>query len=450
MNRIVVRVVLVVAVTTIATAVAGWALGAALGVLAALLVARDLHVRSVRERARLMSQVAGWQDADRPRSVSTHGLGQLREVAELLDRTGAQLDLLDRRLRADLPWRHEMVMALPQPAVLFGADGYMVAANSGARTMLGIPADGERTTLLAALGNAQLAGAVRRVQDHGGTARLDAEVGGRLLRADILAVGRQRLVLVKDRTRERRMEDVRRNFVVNASHELKTPATAIQALAEALVVTLRSDPARVGHLVEQLERESQRLIRLVHDLLDLRRMEDAVDVRRAVVDVVPVVNQAVEDIAAWAAEREVDVAARMPESASVLVDAEDLVLVVRNLLSNALQYNRPGGSVVVSVTDQDSVVIEVADTGIGIPKADSDRIFERFYRVDIARSRATGGTGLGLSMVRHAINRNGGTIEVDSLLGTGSVFRVRLPAAVVPRGRAPGEMSSGRAGGPAA
>lgn len=430
-----VAAVVVVAVTT--AVLRGWAWGMLLGLAGALLLAWLQQRRTAREVEQLTRSVAGWSDTDRPRSVVTHGLEELRGLGEVLDRAGEAIDRSVARMQADLPWRRELVHALPSAAVLFGGDGYLVAANDTARGLLGVPADGERTTMLAALGNAQLARAVRRTSPTTGVATVDAEITGRLIRANIVAIGDQRLVLISDRTRERRVEDVRRNFVVNASHELKTPATAIQALAEALVVTARTDPERMPALVGRLEHESQRLIRLVHDLLDLRRLEEAMEVGREVVDLVDVVEQVVADAAASARDRDVGVTTDMPESAWVLADAEDLHLVVRNLVSNALQYNRPGGAVAVSVSTDQQVVLEVADTGIGIPKADLDRIFERFYRVDVGRSRATGGTGLGLSMVRHAVNRNGGSIEVDSLLGTGSVFRVRLPSgmAVPPASR---------------
>jgi two-component system sensor histidine kinase SenX3 len=429
----------VVALAVTTAVVQGWVVGLVVGLVGSLFVAWLQQRRMQREVAQLTRSVAGWDDPGRPRSVVTHGLEELRGLGEVLDRAGESLDRSVARMQADLPWRRELVHALPSAAVLFGGDGYLVAANDAARGLLGVPADGERTTMLAALGNAQLAGAVRRTSAATGMATVDAEITGRLVRANIVAVGDQRLVLVSDRTRERRVEDVRRNFVVNASHELKTPATAIQALAEALVVTARTDPARIPALVERLEHESQRLIRLVHDLLDLRRLEEAMEVGREVVDLVDVVAQVVDDVAGWARDRDVVVTVELPGTACVLVDAEDLHLVVRNLVANALQYNRPGGTVALTVTtDQHGqVVLEVADTGIGVPKADLDRIFERFYRVDVGRSRATGGTGLGLSMVRHAVNRNGGSIEVESLLGTGSVFRVRLPSgmAVPPASR---------------
>lgn len=417
-----------VAAAVSATVVWTWMAGMVVGVVAVAGVTWWTQTGLRRERDHVLSQVRGWRDSTRPRSVSSHTLGEMKELAELLDRAGRDADASVRTLQADLPWRRELVAALPMGAVLFGADGYLVAANDQARELLRVPSDGERTTMVAALGNAQLTDAARRTISDMGVVTMDTDVAGRLIRADIVAVGPQRLVLVVDRTNERRTDDVRRNFVVNASHELKTPATGIQALAEALGVVAESAPERIPGLVARLATESQRLVRLVHDLLDLRRLEEEAEPVAEAVDLAAVVAQVVDDMQPWAPEREVTVATDVPGRVWVSMPIEDLELIVRNLVANAIQYNRASGRVTITVTDGSTVLLEVADTGLGIPRADRDRIFERFYRVDVARSRATGGTGLGLSMVRHAVMRNAGSIEVESLLGSGSVFRVHLPA----------------------
>lgn len=429
MIRLPVGLALVVLVSVVAGSIGGWAFALVAGAFAGAAVAWWVRSLLAQETADVMRQVRGWADGTRPRTVSSRGLVELREIAELLDETGRGIDAWMAAMQADLPWRRELVEALPSATVLFDGSGYMVAANDAARELLRVPTDGERTTMLAALGNSQLANAVRRTSPGGGVTTVDAEVAGRQVRANIVAVGDQRLVLVVDRTQERRIEDIRRNFVVNASHELKTPATAIQALAEALVVTVDANPQRLPGLVERLDHESQRLVRLVHDLLDLRRLEDDSEIERKVVDAVGVIRHEVADMESFATESGVSITVDVPPRAWVMMEEDDLRLTLRNLVSNAIQYNRPGGTVTVTVTPGWPVVLEVADTGIGIPRADMERVFERFYRVDVARSRATGGTGLGLSMVRHAVVRNGGSLEVDSLLGTGSVFRAHLPAA---------------------
>jgi len=236
------------------------------------------------------------------------------------------------------------------------------------------------------------------------------ERAGRELRVSASLVGDETLVVLTDRTRERQIEDLRRDFVVNASHELKTPVTAIQTLGDAIAVTLPEDPDRAGSLIKRLNDESERLARLVGELLDLRRLEVAGPLERVPVDLAEVVRLVVAEQTPRAEGRRVTLEVDVPDTAPVAGVHADLEAVVKNLVSNAIKYNRDDGSVHVTLaTDGSDRVLQVADTGIGIRQQDVPRVFERFYRVDTARSRATGGTGLGLSIVRHAVERHGGT-----------------------------------------
>ena len=253
------------------------------------------------------------------------------------------------------------------------------------------------------------------------------------MRASVATIGSETLVIVTDRTQERRTEELRRNFVVNASHELKTPATAIHTLSEALEITAARDPARVPDLVSRLHEEAERLVRLVHDLLNLRRLEERPVLDAATVDLAALAAEVLADLDERAVARGITLALDAPDHALLEGEVDDIRLVVRNLVANAIQYNRDEGRVDVRVAPATSAqgsawTLEVADTGIGIPQQDLQRVFERFYRVDVARSRETGGTGLGLSIVRHAVERHHGTIRVDSLLGQGTTFSVGLPA----------------------
>jgi signal transduction histidine kinase len=321
------------------------------------------------------------------------------------------------------------VGSIEGPALLFSHDEErLVAANDAARDLLGIPTGDHDLTLIQALGSAALASAAREARQVGRPVQIDAEVSGRELRATASVVGDEILIMVTDRTEQRRTEELRRNFVVNASHELKTPATAIQTLTEALEVSLEHASDRTPQLVARLREESDRLVGLVHDLLDLRRLEERGPLERVPVDVVALTRDVVNQLRARADEHGVELVVDVPERAYVAGLAQDLRLVVHNLVANAIQYNKPGGRVDVAVApDGGGYVLTVADTGIGIPRQDLQRIFERFYRVDVARSREAGGTGLGLAIVRHAVERQGGSVRVDSLLGEGSTFTVWLP-----------------------
>ena len=237
------------------------------------------------------------------------------------------------------------------------------------------------------------------------------------------------LVVVADVTERRRMEQVRRDFVANASHELKTPAASIQAAAETLADAAQNDPAAVARFAPQLERDAQRLSRIVADLLDLSRLEVGSDLDdRVRLDAV--VRDEVERYESQAREAGLTLALRSLPTPVVRGSARDLSLLVRNLIDNAVRYTREGGTVEVAVEDgEGSVTITVQDDGIGIPTKDLPRIFERFFRVDRARSRGTGGTGLGLSIVKHVAENHGGRVEVRSELGRGTVFTVTLPVA---------------------
>ena len=237
------------------------------------------------------------------------------------------------------------------------------------------------------------------------------------------------LVLIDDLAEERRVDVVRRDFVANVSHELKTPIGAMGLLAE----TFQScDDVQVARrLADQLVRECDRLARIVDDLLDLSQAEALEHPVRDRVTVGVLVDEAVQRVRAIALAR--DIALRVDDIAgelSVECDPRQLVGALTNLLDNAVKYSEDGRAVDVSAVATDGrVVINVRDEGIGIPSRDLERVFERFYRVDKARSRATGGTGLGLSIVRHVAQAHGGEVMVESVEGVGSNFRLILPLA---------------------
>ena len=236
------------------------------------------------------------------------------------------------------------------------------------------------------------------------------------------------LVLIDDLAEERRVDAVRRDFVANISHELKTPVGALAILAEA-VQSASEDPVQVRHFAERMQLEATRLGHLVQDVIDLSRLQgDDPLVHSEVVDVDELVKRAIEDVRTLASDREIDLVIGPDSEALVYADIGQLQTAVRNLLVNAIAYSSDGTSVAVSARKVDSIVeIMIKDQGIGIPANDLDRIFERFYRVDPARSRVTGGTGLGLAIVKHVCQNHGGECTVWSEVGVGSTFTLRLP-----------------------
>ncbi len=403
--------------------------GIVLALLAGLVGAAILHQVEARRVRRLAERVNGMVgDGPDRRSVQVGGTGAWRQLEIAINTLVSAYQRRGARIEQERPWRRELVDSLVQPALLFSSGSRLLSANDAARSLLGIPIDAENVTVVQAVGSAALAEAVREVQTAQRPVIIDLEHGEHHLRASVSQVGDETLLIITDRTRELRVEEVRRNFVVNASHELKTPVTSIQTLAEALEVSVKDDPDRVIALTNQLSSEAERLARLVRDLLDLRRLEERGPLERAPVDLAELARRVVAEQISRAEQRQVELSVDAPERAMVAGVVGDLEVIVKNLVANAIQYNRSGGSVEVTIAPEDGMQrVRVTDTGIGIPQQDLGRIFERFYRVDTARSRATGGTGLGLSIVRHAVERHGGTIHVESLLGEGTTFTVRLP-----------------------
>lgn len=239
------------------------------------------------------------------------------------------------------------------------------------------------------------------------------------------------LVLVEDLSEAYRVDAVRRDFVANVSHELKTPVGALSLLAEA-VQSASDDPEAVQRFSARMQVESQRLTNVVNDLIDLSRLQSGdLITHSALVDIDHVMAEAVDATKLIAHAREIDVIVGGLVDAEVRGDEGQLVMAVRNLLTNAIAYSPPGTRVAVAARITHGVVeVDVTDQGIGIPEGEQSRIFERFYRVDPARSRQTGGTGLGLAIVKHVCVNHGGDCLVWSVEGEGSTFTLRLPVAL--------------------
>jgi two-component system sensor histidine kinase SenX3 len=239
-------------------------------------------------------------------------------------------------------------------------------------------------------------------------------------------------VYVHDISEVHRVDNVRRDFVANVSHELKTPIGALELLAETLVA--EDDPVVARPLVERLAKEAERLGRIVDDLLDLSLIETQEAVPTEIVALDVLVDEAADRLRPSAMVGGIGLQVHHgSEGAQVECDRRQVVSAIVNLLDNAVKYSETGKVVTVETQRVDGdVVVSVIDDGIGVPSRDLERIFERFYRVDQARSRDTGGTGLGLAIVRHVAQAHGGDVSVESIEGDGSTFRLRLPLAPEP------------------
>jgi two-component system sensor histidine kinase SenX3 len=236
------------------------------------------------------------------------------------------------------------------------------------------------------------------------------------------------LVLLVDESEWNRIDSIRRDFVTNVSHELKTPISAIGFLAESIIGS-KNDPEMVEKWAHKMQNESKRLNNLVQEIINLSELQDFDPLELPhQVKVGDVIRQAVNRSETNADSHNITIDYSGESEEVVLGNQEHLIMALHNLIENAINYSANGTKVTVTVKAENGVVeISVIDQGIGIPESEIDRIFERFYRVDPARSRETGGTGLGLSIVKHVVTNHGGEIKVWSSQGVGSTFAMRLP-----------------------
>lgn len=425
-NGVVVRVSTPVSVieaqlagTRQAVAMAG-VLVAALAILLLVLFAR----RMVRPLGRLADQAQAIAGGDL-------GVEPVRSQVSELDRLALSLGAIVRDLGGRMAEAERasatldaVLSAMPQGTLLYDGADRLVYANAAAGEILGA-VSGD----LGSLAPFQLQEAVRNARSLGvQTRELDHGLPTRRLRAVVTPISPEGSVVLvlADVTERARLDAMRRDFVANASHELKTPVATAIASAEALQIALsRGDPS-AERFAAQVASAAGQLERLVSDLLDLSRLEQEAPVL-VPLNLGSVVSDEVERARARVEDNGLSLEVDAGE-VQIAADEGAIRAAVRNLIDNAVRHTGRGGAIDVRVTASDGMaLLEVADTGEGIPTADLPRIFERFYRVDSARSRETGGTGLGLAIVRHVAESHGGKASVKSELGAGSTFTVELP-----------------------
>ena len=326
----------------------------------------------------------------------------------------------------------ELLAATRSGGFVVGRDGRVLRATSSAETF-GLVRGND-------IVHARLKELYRDVLDDGRTregefesARGPVGAGRLLIGARVVRIADGMiLILIENRTQARRVEEVRRDFVVNVSHELKTPVGGLSLLAEA-VEGAADDPEAVRRFSRRMKVETERLTRLVSEIVDLSRLQTAdLMTELVLVDVAGCADEAVEQTRLIAGERAVTSRIASPrEGLRVYGEPELITTAVRNLVTNAIAYSDDGTRVSVITRRVDDIVeVKVSDQGRGISPSDQERIFERFYRVDPARSRMTGGTGLGLSIVKHICSNLGGEVTLWSQEGQGSTFTIRLPGVV--------------------
>jgi two-component system phosphate regulon sensor histidine kinase PhoR len=318
----------------------------------------------------------------------------------------------------------------------FDSNGRLIASNPSFQGLFSFDpskaAGQDYSTVLADTGAQAL---VRQVLADRRPAEGEMTVGKRHFEAHAVPLHRPGLrlgviLVLHDTSRIKRLEQVRRDFVVNVSHELRTPLTSIRGFAETLRGGAIDDKEHRDEFLEAIEKDAQRLGALVDDLIDLSAIESGhLRLAAETVDLREAAKEAASALALAAKGKSIRVQVAAGE-AKVKADRARLQQVLRNLIENAVKFNREGGSVTVSFKKEgNNVELAVADSGTGISAEELPRVFERFYRVDKARTREAGGTGLGLAIVKHLVEAQGGRVTAASELGKGSVFRVLLPSA---------------------
>jgi signal transduction histidine kinase len=412
----------------------GFGAAALVGLLTLAVVGRG----SLRPLRRITDAVESVAEGDPGTEVPEEGTEELVLLASTVNRMRAEIEARIRSVEEERATRDAILSGLEEGVVLFDPGGGVLYRNGQVERLLGyVPASSAR---LAPNALARLVRSVlQRTHDPAtadgltGTVAFDVRTDGRtrnmIAGAVTVPSGRGVLLVLRDVTESRSLEAIRRDFVANASHELKTPTASIRALAETIATSAADDPEALHRFAAQLESEAVRLSRIIGDLLDLSRLEGGMEAGGAL-RLDQVVNEEARRSRARAEAADLSLEVHAGEALTVRGSAQDMALLVRNLVENAVQYTKPGGRVDVSLsTEDEDAVLTVRDTGVGIPSRDRRRVFERFYRVDRARSRETGGTGLGLSIVKHVAENHGGSVEVQGELGQGSTFIVRIPLA---------------------
>lgn len=401
---------------------------------ASLLVSRSFSDR-VERLTKFSLRVAegDFRPIDADRSGDT-----LDSLAVSLNQTAAQLDRTIRTLTEERNLSSAILGSMVEGVAVVNSSERLLFANTGFAEILDLdvpPRSG--SALVEVVRQTELLEAVREVLK--GEPRVETEIVTGTLRQHFFAVTvasvraaetSGAVIVLHDITELRKLERVRRDFVANVSHEFKTPLTAIQGFAETLLAGALDDPQNRLRFLEIILEHSRRLARLTDDLLKLSKMDaDRLELEIRRLGVSQFVESCIETTQRPAAGKNLRISVNLQQPIpDIAADRRRLAEVLQNLLDNAMQYTPSGGQIMVSASaDSDEVTFTVSDTGIGIPQADQPRIFERFYRVDVARSREVGGTGLGLSIAKHLVEAHGGRIWVESEVGQGSQFHFTVP-----------------------
>ena len=391
--------------------------------------------RRIRELQEFSRRVAG---GDFRPLVTPHTRDDLGELARALNETAARLGESIRLLTDERNRSTTILGSMIEGVAVISPQERVLYSNRAFSQILGLEAaDIEGRSLLEVVRQSDLLAVIRTalaLHEQMSSEIVVGTVRPRSFAVTATPVRAERhpgaVLVMHEITDLRRLERVRQDFVANVSHEFRTPLTAIQGFAETLLGGALDDQANRGRFVEIIRDHAARLARLTEDLLELSRIEAGkLELEFRPVSLSPLIESCLVAAQLKATPKKITLEVKLPSDLpAVRGDSNRLQEVLQNLLDNAVQYTPSGGRIEVSAaSEDDQCVVTVADTGIGIPEAEQERIFERFYRVDAARSREAGGTGLGLSIARHIVEAHGGRLWVESAVGEGSRFHFSVP-----------------------
>jgi two-component system, OmpR family, phosphate regulon sensor histidine kinase PhoR len=375
-----------------------------------------------------------WRWVQRYRALEKNREEQQREINRLRDYE----ELSSERAEAQ---RQALFNSMAEGFLLLDRHGRVQTINESLRDFFGLEGDVRGKPIMEVFRSHELLELWEQVQQEGHFRRVELEFPGKNARSfEVSAAvlpGRSGgidggVFIFHDMTRIKQLENTRREFVANVSHELRTPLTLIKGFVETLIDGAKNDPETSDRFLKTIDKHTDRLTFLIEDLLTISQLESGqIVVNQQSVPLRNIADRVLEDLESRADERGISLDNQIPVDLLVLADADRLQQVFFNIVDNAIKYNRAQGSVTISARPRDNSSIEtcIRDNGAGIPPDSVDRIFERFYRVDKARSREQGGTGLGLAIVKHIIQSHGGEVWLESELGSGSSFYFTLPRA---------------------
>lgn len=409
--------------------------------LVALLVTAVIS-RNLRRPIRNLHEAAlAYSRGELEYQIPVSGPKELQDLAVAFQTMARELKERLRRLQGQREETEEVLNAIREPLLLLDGELRVQRLNmAAAQLAAAVTPDLIGRPLIEVFRSAELDEFVRRVATtddaeestivYYGPREARLKVWGRRLLSEGSMLQGDILILMRDVSQEHRVEQIRRDFVANVSHELKTPLTMIKGAVETLQDLSGPEDETRSRFQAMIESHTDRMIAIIEDLLSLARIEqsEATTLPRQDVPVRALLEEAASAAEPVARERSATIELEAPEELSAPVHPPLLVQALTNLIDNAVKYGDPGGTVTIrAVAEDDGVRLDVRDRGWGVPLREQERVFERFYRVDRSRSRERGGTGLGLSIVRHVALIHGGTVSIESTPGEGSTFSIHLP-----------------------